>query len=86
MPIKFRPTDVTIARGTGKKSVTHYYMKNTPLKELIDEWNKIKGTKGKGKLRQKIENEFVRRGKVGIPTAVLNPIVEETDDLLASTR
>ena len=50
MPIKFRPTAVTIARGTGKKSVTHHSM------------------------------------KVGIPTAVLNPIVEETDDLLASTR
>jgi len=78
MPIKFKPTQVVVARGTGKKSVTHHYMKSTSLKELIDEWNKIKGTKGKGKLRQKIENEFVRRNKIGIPSAVFKPIVTES--------
>lgn len=69
MPIKFKPTQKTVARGTGKVSIAHYYMKTTPLKELIEEFNKIQGVKGKGKLRQKISNEFARRRKIGKPTA-----------------
>jgi len=71
MPTKFKPTQKTVARGTGKVSVTHYYMKSTPLKELIEEYNKILTQRGKGKLRQKIANEFVRRRKNGLPHAVL---------------
>ena len=43
MPTKFKPTQKTVARGTGKVSVTHYYMKSTPLKELIEEYNRITG-------------------------------------------
>lgn len=61
MPIKFKPSQVTINRANGKRSVAHFYMKNTPLKELIDEYNK---ETVKPKLRQKIKNELVRRGNV----------------------
>jgi hypothetical protein len=77
MPTKFKPTSVTVARGTNKKTTVHHYMKSTPIKELIEEYNKIKATKGKGKLRQKILNEFARREKMGIKTAHLVPIVAE---------
>lgn len=73
MPTKFKPTSVTMARGSTKKTVVHHYMKCTPLKELVEEYNKIMDTKGKGKLRQKILNEFARREKIGIPTAHLVP-------------
>lgn len=71
MPTKFKPTQKTVARGTGKVTTVHYYMKATPLKELIEEYNKILTVRGKGKLRQKIANEFVRRRKKGLPHAVL---------------
>ena len=69
MPTKFKPTTSVKARGATTSTVTHYYMKSTPLKELIEEYNKILKTKGKGKLRQKISNEFARRRKIGIPYA-----------------
>ena len=71
MPTKFKPTQKTVARGTGKVTTVHYYMKATPLKELIEEYNKILTVRGKGKMRQKIANEFVRRRKKGLPHAVL---------------
>jgi len=71
MPTKFKPTQKTVARGTGKVTTVHYYMKATPLKELIEEYNKILNVRGKGKMRQKIANEFVRRRKKGLPHAVL---------------
>jgi hypothetical protein len=77
MPTKFKPTQKTVARGTGKVSVTHYYMKSTPLKELIEEYNRILTQRGKGKLRQKIANEFVRRRKNGLPFATLTGTVDE---------
>ena len=64
MPIKFKPTAVTVARGSTKKTTVHYYMKCTPLKELIEEFNKTHLVKGKGKLNQKIRNELVKRGGV----------------------
>ena len=69
MPIKFSKTQTTVARGTGKKTTVNYYMKNTSLKELIETFNKAQGVKGKGKVRQKISNEFARRRKIGQPTA-----------------
>ena len=78
MPIKFKPTQKIVARGTKQVTVTHHYMKTTPLSELIEEYNKIKSTKGKGKLRQKILNEFARRDKRGLPTANLRTVENET--------
>ena len=77
MPIKFKPTQKTVARGTKVVTTTHYYIKSTPLQELIDEYNKIKSTKGKGKLRQKISNEFARRKKKGVPYAIFREPVSE---------
>jgi|TARA_B110001452_G_scaffold227999_1_gene203174 hypothetical protein len=78
MPIKFKPTQKVVARGTKQVTVTHHYMKTTPLSELIEEYNKIKSTKGKGKLRQKILNEFARREKRGLPTAILRTVENES--------
>ena len=34
------------------------------IEDLIAEYNKTQGVKGKGKLRQKVKNELVKRGGV----------------------
>ena len=31
MPIKFKPTQLTVDRSTGKKSIQNFYMRSTPL-------------------------------------------------------
>lgn len=64
MPIKLRKSATTVVRGTSQKTTVHYYMKTTPLNELIEEFNKTSRVKGKGKLNQKIRNELVRRGGI----------------------
>ncbi len=69
MPIKFKPTAVTVARGSTKKTTVHYYMKCTPLKELIEEFNKTTLVKGKCNLNQKLRNQLVRR--VGVDMVLI---------------
>lgn len=59
MPIKFKPSQITVERGTGKKTTTHFYMKTMPISELLDKLNNL-NTRAKDK--QKIRNELVRRG------------------------
>ena len=64
MPIKYAKTQVTVERGTGRKTTKNFYMHMEKIEELIAEYNKIQGVRGKGKLRQKIKNELVKRGGV----------------------
>ncbi len=70
MPIKFKETSTTILKG-GKKIVQHHFMKDQLTGVLSEELSKCVETnqhgvevtkKGKGKLKQKIHNELVRRG------------------------
>lgn len=64
MPIKYAKTQVTVERGTGKKTTKNFYMHMEKTEDLIAEYNKTQGVRGKGKLRQKIKNELVKRGGV----------------------
>jgi len=63
MPIKFKETQVTVDRATGKKTTLNFYMKSTPLKELLDVYT---ATRTEPKMRQKVRKELVKR-KVEIP-------------------
>ena len=58
MPIKFKPTQKTLVRGTKSLKVEHFYIKNTPKQELIDYINNGQ----KPKIKQKCMNELTRRG------------------------
>tara|TARA_Y100000389_G_scaffold101311_1_gene98049 strand:- start:960 stop:1193 length:234 start_codon:yes stop_codon:yes gene_type:complete len=60
MPIKYGKTVIAKDRNTGKLTTTHEYIKQKPIKELIDAYNKPVVPK----LRQKVKNELVRRGGV----------------------
>ena len=64
MPIKYAKTQVTVERGTGRKTTNNFYMHMEKIEDLIAEYNKTQGVKGKGKLRQKVKNELVKRGGV----------------------
>tara|TARA_B100000497_G_C7414406_1_gene260874 strand:- start:39 stop:269 length:231 start_codon:yes stop_codon:yes gene_type:complete len=64
MPVKYAKTQVTVERGTGKKTTKNFYMHMEKTEDLIAEFNKIDGVQGKGKLRQKIKNELVKRKTV----------------------
>lgn len=64
MPIKYAKTQVTVERGTGRKTTKNFYMHMEKIEDLIAEYNKTQGVKGKGKLRQKVKNELVKRGGV----------------------
>lgn len=59
MPAKFKPSQILLDRSTGKKKTQHFYMKQTPKKELFDY---INNGNAKPKLRQKCLNELIRRG------------------------
>jgi hypothetical protein len=59
MPVKFKPDHISIERGTGKKSIQRFYIRNTPKEELFEAINKSNTT---AKLKQKCINELVRRG------------------------
>ena len=63
MPIKFKETQVTADRATGKKTTRNFYMKSTPLKELLDVYT---ATRTEPKIRQKVRKELVKR-KVELP-------------------
>lgn len=64
MPIKFKPSQDIRDRNTGKTTTVHFYMKSTPLKELLEAYTK---SSTQPKLKQKIRNELIKR-KVEIPT------------------
>lgn len=59
MPVKFKPSQKTVQRGTKVVTTTHYYIKNTPKQELIDY---INSSNGLPKIKQKCKNELDRRG------------------------
>ena len=58
MPVKFKPSQTTLVRGTKNTVTTHYYIKNTPKEELIDYINNGQ----KPKKKKKCRNELTRRG------------------------
>ena len=58
MPIKFKPTQKTLVRGTKNVVTQPFYIKNTPKEELIDYINNGQ----KPKIKQKCRNEITRRG------------------------
>jgi len=60
MPIKYGQTQVIVDRNTKKRTIKHDYIKQIPIMELLDAYNKPVA----GKLRQKVKNELVRRGGV----------------------
>jgi len=57
MPVKFKPSQITMVKGQGKVT-NHFYIKNTPKEELIEYINKGQ----KPKVKQKCLNELTRRG------------------------
>lgn len=58
MPVKFKPDHVSVERGTGRKSIQRFYIRNTSKEELFETINKSNTT---AKLKQKCINELVRR-------------------------
>ena len=73
MPIKLKDSVKKVERGTKRVTIEHSYMKcqslDTLNKELESCYTQDKlgnevTKKGKGKLKQKIMNELVRREKV----------------------
>jgi hypothetical protein len=70
MPVKLRPSQTVRARGATKSTTTHHYMKMQTVEVLEKELESCRETdlegrvttkKGKGKIKQKILNELVRR-------------------------
>ncbi len=59
MPVKLGPSVKRVDRNTKKITIEHSYIKQTPKKELFELLNK--GTTVP-KVKQKIQNELVRRG------------------------
>ena len=47
MPTKFRPTEKSYDRSTGKNVIVRHYMKAVPKQELIDYLNKDSAPKKK---------------------------------------
>ena len=62
MPVKYKPTQSVVQRGSKKVVTTHYYMKTQSLNELLQCYN---NDNTKPKLRQKVKNELIRRQKSG---------------------
>jgi hypothetical protein len=58
MPTKFKQSQTTRERMTGKTTTTHFWMKGIPKAELFESLNK---DNTKPKLKQKILNELARR-------------------------
>ena len=63
MPVKYKPTQEVVQRGTKQVVTTHFYMKTQTIKELLECYN---NDNTKPKLRQKIKNELIRRQKLGL--------------------
>ena len=58
-PTKFRPTEKSYDRSTGKNVIVRHYMKAVPKQELIDYLNKDSAPKKK---KHKVLKELERRG------------------------
>ena len=67
MPVKYKPTQSVVQRGTKKVVTTHYYMKTQSINELLECYN---NDNTKPKLRQKVKNELIRRQKLGLVNIV----------------
>ena len=63
MPVKYKPTQSVLQRGSKKVTTTHYYMKTQSLNELLQCYN---NDNTKPKLRQKVKNELIRRQRLGL--------------------
>ena len=63
MPVKYKPTQEVVQRGTKQVATTHFYMKTQTIKELLECYN---NDNTKPKLRQKVKNELIRRQKLGL--------------------
>ena len=63
MPVKYKPTQSVVQRGSKKVVTTHYYMKTQSLNELLQCYN---NDNTKPKLRQKVKNELIRRQRLGL--------------------
>jgi len=61
MPTKFKPTQVTVGRTSGKKTFQNYYMMSQSKETLIEE---LQRSSTRGPLKQKIRNELTKRGVV----------------------
>jgi hypothetical protein len=59
MPVKFKKSAKTVARGTKTVSIEHFYMKCMSKKALFEAVN---DKRTKPKVKQKCCNELVRRG------------------------
>jgi len=59
MPAKFKPTEKTLDRRTKQYTTEHFYLKQTPVAELL---KSINGEYTKPKQKQKCRNELSRRG------------------------
>lgn len=59
MPVKFKKSAKTVARGTKIVKVEHFYMKCMSKKALFEALN---DPRVKPKQKQKCQNELVRRG------------------------
>ena len=67
MPVKYKPTQEVVQRGTKKVVTTHFYMKTQTIKELLECYN---NDNTKPKLRQKVKNELIRRQGKGLVNIV----------------
>lgn len=61
MPVKYGKTTIQIDRNTKKKSISHEYMKQKTIDELVEFYNENK----KPKLKRKVKIEIERRNKLG---------------------
>ena len=59
MPAKFKPTEKTLDTRTKQYTTTHFYLKQTPVEELL---KAVNGEYTKPKQKQKCLNEITRRG------------------------
>ena len=79
MPVKYKPTQKVVQRGSKKVTTTHYYMKTQSLKELLECYN---NDNTKPKLKQKVKNELIRRQKSG----KLNIVTRDTSGNIAEFK
>jgi|TARA_A200000159_G_scaffold162091_1_gene185242 hypothetical protein len=59
MPEKFKPSSTVRDKNTGKNKIEHYYMKTTPLSELLEY---IEKSSARPKIVSKVKRELTRRG------------------------
>jgi len=59
MPEKFKPSQTVRDKNSGKNITQHYYMKTTPLSELLEY---IEKSSARPKIVSKVKRELTRRG------------------------